>query len=76
MAGYSAGVLAKPTATVVASWTDGAPLVGYQVLGAGQRIVAVSLFPAASVPTEVTGDVQVLWENAVTWAGIAGGPTP
>jgi hypothetical protein len=76
VAGYSAGVLAKPTATVVASWTDGAPLVGYHILGAGQRVVAVSLFPAASVPTEVIGDVQVLWENAVTWAGITGGPTP
>ena len=76
LAGYSAGVTAKPAATVVASWTDGAPFVGYRVLGAGQRVVAVSLFPAAVVPTEVTGDVQVLWENAVTWAGVAGGPTP
>jgi hypothetical protein len=61
---------------VVASWTDGAPLIGYRVLGAGQRIVGVSLFPSASVPTEVAGDVQVLWENAVTWAGVAGGPNP
>jgi hypothetical protein len=76
VAGYSAGVLAKPTTTVVASWTDGAPLIGYRVLGAGQRIVGVSLFPSASVPTEVAGDVQVLWENAVTWAGVAGGPNP
>jgi hypothetical protein len=74
--GYGAGVTAKPTATVVASWTDEAPLVGYRILGAGQRVVAVSLFPAADDPTDVTGDVQVLWENAVTWAGVAGGPTP
>jgi hypothetical protein len=76
IAGYSAGVLAKPATTVVASWTDGAPLVGYRVLGAGQRIVAVSLFPGASIPDQVDGDVQLLWENAVTWAGVAGGPTP
>jgi hypothetical protein len=76
VAGYSAGVLAKPNATVVASWQDGAPLVGYRVLGGGQRIVAVSLFPSAAIPTEVRGDVQVLWENAVTWAGVAGGPIP
>lgn len=76
LAGYSAGVLAKPNATVVAYWQDGAPLVGYRVLGGGQRIVAVSLFPAAAIPTEVSGSVQVLWENAVTWAGVAGGPIP
>ena len=76
VSGYSAGVLAKPTATVVASWTDGAPLIGYRILGGGQRVVGVSLFPAAADPTEVTGDVQVLWENAITWAGISGGPTP
>ncbi len=74
LAGFSAGVLAKVEATVVASWTDGAPLVGYRVLEGGQRIVAVSLFPAADDPTQVNGDVQVLWENAITWAGNAGGP--
>lgn len=76
VAGYSAGVAAKASTTVVASWSGGDPMIGYRILGAGQRIVAVSLFPAAAVPTEVTGDVQVLWENAVTWAGAAGGPTP
>lgn len=76
IAGFSAGVLAKPSATVLASWSDGAPLIGYRVLGAGQRIVAISLFPGASVPTDADGDVQVMWENAVTWAGQAGGPVP
>jgi hypothetical protein len=76
VAGYSAGVLSTASATVVASWTDGAPLVGYRVLGAGQRVVGVSLFPGADNPTEVTGDVTILWENAVRWAGEAGGPIP
>ena len=46
VAGYSAGVLDKASTTVVASWTDDAPLVGYRVLPAGQRVVGVSLFPA------------------------------
>ena len=76
LSGFSAGVLPKAGTTVVASWTDGAPLVGYQILPGGQRIVAVSLFPAAVDPTQVRGDVQVLWENAITWAGNAGGPIP
>ena len=75
VAGYSAGVAAKTSATVVASWTSGDPLIGYRILGGGQRIVAVSLFPAATA-NQVSGDVLPLWENAVTWAGIAGGPTP
>jgi hypothetical protein len=75
VAGYSAGVAAKPTTAVVASWGLGDPFIGYRILGGGQRIVAVSLFPAATV-NQVSGDVQPLWENAVTWAGIAGGPTP
>jgi len=74
-AGYSAGVTAKASTTVVASWILGDPLIGYRVLGGGQRIVAISLFPAATA-NQVAGDVQTLWENAVTWAGIAGGPTP
>ena len=76
ISGFSAGVLAKPSATVVASWTDGAPLVAYRTLGAGQRVVAVSLFPAANIPDQVGGDARVLWENAVVWAGSAGGPVP
>lgn len=76
ISGFSAGVLAKAGTTVVASWTDGAPMVGYRVLPGGQRVVAVSLFPAATDPTQVRGDVQPLWENAIVWAGAAGGPIP
>ncbi len=72
--GYSSGVTARSGTIVVASWSDGAPLVGYRVLSGGQRIVAVSLFPAAGA--SATGDTQALWENAVNWAGAAGGPAP
>jgi hypothetical protein len=71
---FSSGVLAKSVASVVALWDDGAPLMGYSVLPGGQRIVGVSLFPAATA--SVTGDSQILWENAVNWAGAAGGPAP
>lgn len=76
IAGYSAGVTAKSSATVVASWAQGDPMIGYRILGGGQRIVAISLFPGANFPDQVDGDVITLWENAVTWAGAAGGPTP
>jgi len=69
---YSSGVEAKAGTTVLASWSDGAPLVGYRTLSSGQRIVAVSLFPAAG--QSVTGDVTALWNNTVGWAGEAGGP--
>lgn len=73
--GYWGGVASKPSGTtVVASWADGTPLVGYRLLPGGQRVVGVSLFPA-STALEATGDVQILWENAVDWAGQAGGPS-
>lgn len=72
-ASYSSGVEAKGTATVIASWDDGAPLVGFSNGPAGQRIVGVSLFPAAT--QTVTGDAQTLWINAVSWAGAIGGPS-
>jgi hypothetical protein len=72
--GFRGAVAAKVGTTVVARWSDGSPLVGYQVLPWGSRMVAVSLFPASG--TAATGDVQALWQNAVTWAGVAGGPTP
>ncbi|MDH3272814.1 MAG: carboxypeptidase regulatory-like domain-containing protein [Gemmatimonadota bacterium] len=72
--GFHGGVTPRAETTVLATWSDGAPLIGYRVLGAGQRIVGVSLFPAAGAT--VTGDVQALWENAVVWAGAAGGPAP
>jgi hypothetical protein len=73
--GYWGGVAEKPSGTtVVASWADGTPLVGYRLLPGGQRVVGVSLFPA-STALEATGDVQILWDNAVNWAGQAGGPS-
>jgi len=73
--GYWGGVAQKPSGTsVVASWADGTPLVGYRILPGGQRVVGVSLFPA-STALEAGGDIQTLWENAVNWAGEAGGPS-
>jgi hypothetical protein len=72
--GFRGAVAAKAATTVVARWSDGSPLVGYQVLPWGSRMVGISLFPASGAAA--TGDVQTLWENAVLWAGAAGGPTP
>lgn len=73
-ASYSSGVVAKSSGTtVIATWDDGAPLVGFSRGAAGQRIVGVSLFPAAT--QTVTGDAQTLWINAVRWAGEIGGPS-
>ncbi|MDA0327837.1 MAG: hypothetical protein O2958_02310 [Gemmatimonadetes bacterium] len=72
--GYWGGVTVRTGTTVVAEWADGTPLIGYRILPGGQRIVGVSLFPASDAAAG--GDVQALWENAVSWAGIAGGPAP
>ena len=72
--GFRGAVAAKAGTTVVARWNDGSPLVGYQILPWGSRMVAVSLFPASGAAA--TGDVLRLWRNAVTWAGAAGGPIP
>lgn len=63
--GYRGGAAAKSDAVVVASWDDGTPLVAYRVLAGGQRVVGVTLFPGCCS----TGDSQVLWQNAVRWAG-------
>lgn len=57
---------------VVARWLDGTPLMGYRMLPGGQRVVGVTLFPAAG--GIVTGDVAELWENAVWWAATGSGP--
>jgi hypothetical protein len=70
--GFRGGVEAAPGATVVARWSDGQPLIGYRVLPGGQRLVAISLFPASGAAAG--GDTQALWENAVRWTGEAGGP--
>lgn len=66
--GYRGGVSAS--GTVVASWSDGVPLIAYGTGPAGQRFVGVSLFPGGGAD----GDVGRLWQNAVRWAGAAGGP--
>ncbi len=72
--GYRGGVAAKPGTTVVALWADGVPLLGYRDGTAGQRLVAVSLYPAHHAAGGVSGDYGRLWRNAVAWAGQAGGP--
>lgn len=72
--GFRGAVTAKATTTVVARWDDNSPLIGYQVLPQGSRMVAISLFPASGA--SAAGNVTTLWRNAVTWAGAAGGPVP
>ena len=72
--GFWGGVAALGGTTVVASWNDGTPLVGYRKLSVGQRMVGVSIFPAHSTTCCVSGDTGTLWKNAVRWAGAAGGP--
>jgi carboxypeptidase family protein len=69
---FSSGVAAKAGVggtTVLASWDDGAPLVGYRLASGGQRLVGVSLFP--SPDATITGDAGVLWNNVVRWASFA-----
>jgi len=72
--GFRGAVTAKTATTVVARWSDNSPLIGYQTLPQGSRMVAISLFPASGAGA--TGNVTTLWRNAVTWAGAAGGPVP
>jgi hypothetical protein len=71
---YRGGVTAKPGTTVVAWWTDGAPLIGYTVGPLGQRQAAISAFPGYSDFYTVGDEFWKLWENAVRWA--AAGSTP
>lgn len=59
-------------ATAVATWDDDSPLIAHRTLAGGQRMVGVSLFPA--VGTAAAGDVAIVFQNAVEWAGSAGGP--
>lgn len=72
--GYRGGVAARGGTEVVASWADGVPLAGWREGTAGQRLVAVSLYPAHHTVGSVGGDWARLWQNAVSWAGLAGGP--
>lgn len=69
---FSSGVTAKIDTQVLASWSDGSPLVGYRIGPAGQRLVGVSLFPVPD-PT-ISGDVDLLWTSVLRWAGF--GPPP
>lgn len=71
--GFRGGVSAQTGTTVVARWDDGTPLIGYRILPGGQRLVAISLFPASG--QAAGGDTGALWDNAVTWTGAAGGPS-
>jgi hypothetical protein len=72
--GYRGGARARDGATVVATWADGTPLAGYREASAGQRLVALSVYPGHAVVGGVDGDFATLWRNAVIWAGQAGGP--
>jgi len=74
--GFWGGVATQGGTTVVASWNDGTPLVGFRTLTVGQRMIGVSIFPAHAKATAccVSGDTGTLWKNAVRWAGAAGGP--
>ena len=52
--GFRGGAVAKGGTTVVASWSDGAPLVGYKTLSAGQLWKnAVHFAGAAGGPARV-----------------------
>lgn len=72
--GYRGGAQARAGAAVVATWADGSPLAGYREGSAGQRLVALSIYPGHEAVGGVGGDFATLWRNAVAWAGQAGGP--
>jgi len=65
---YWGGVAAKSGTSVVASWANGTPLIGYRTESGGQRIVGVSVFPGLT-SADFTGDFFRIWENALRWAG-------
>jgi hypothetical protein len=72
--GFHGGVAAKEGTTVVASWSDGVPLIGYRTEPGGQRLVAVSVYPAYEWYGNYSGDLYVIWENALRFA--LGGTVP
>ncbi len=65
---FHGGVVAKPGTTVLATWSDGVPLVGFVIEGLGQRLVGVSTAPHYNFYGGVTGDFDILWENVIRWA--------
>jgi hypothetical protein len=73
---YHGGVEANEGTAVVASWSDGVPLIGYRTEPAGQRLVAVSTFPGYPwyCCDRFSGDFYLIWENAISWA--LGGTEP
>ncbi|MDP2958764.1 MAG: hypothetical protein Q8N53_20230, partial [Longimicrobiales bacterium] len=71
---YGGGGVAKPGTTVVASYMNGKPLIGFRKESLGQRLVAVAVFPAHEYYGGISGDFYKIWDNALRWA--AGGSTP
>jgi hypothetical protein len=71
---YGGGGVAKAGTTVVASYMNGKPLIGFRKESLGQRLVAVAVFPAHEYYCAVSGNFYKIWDNALRWA--AGGTTP
>ncbi len=65
---FHGGVAPKAGTTVVASWSDGVPLIGYRTEPGGQRLVAVSTFPSYARHCCFEGDFYLIWENALRFA--------
>ena len=73
---YGGGGIAKSGTTVVASYTNGKPLIGFRMESLGQRLVAVSAFPANESYGTVAGDFYQMWDNALRWAAAGSTPVP
>lgn len=54
----------NPGATLVASWSDGAPFVG---INAKQDVIDISLFPNVTTYGNATGDYRQLFANALAY---------
>ncbi|MGF1740255.1 ThuA domain-containing protein [Vibrio profundum] len=65
---YHGGVAAKVGTTVVASWSDGIPLIGFS---AENCIVGISHFPTHDRYITVSGDFYKMWENALNFAALS-----
>lgn len=53
----------NPGATLIASWSDGAPFVG---INAKQDVIDISLFPNVTTYGNATGDYRQLFANALS----------
>ena len=73
---YPNGMAAKPGTTVVASYTNGSPLIGFVQHSLGQRLVGVTFWPAHERQGGITGDYWRIWTNALDWAAAGGIPAP